>query len=225
MTFRQFLALELAVFLPANPSAARPPVLGVVVEANRVHVNTGEVSAGATVYDGDHFTTDAGGMLVLRGEGITLELVEESALAVRSRTDGELGAEAEFTKGTLIFSAERAAALEINVLGARVNPIADTRTIGQVTIVEPKELRIYAKRGSLQFSYRGETETIAEGAAFRVILDPPDDQPEKQEATKTGRKRKAFLLIAIAAGAAGGSVFAYERDHHHRKPVESPDRP
>ena len=226
MTFRQFLALELAIFLTANTAAARPPVLGVVVEAFRVHVNTGEVSTGATVYDGDRFTTDAGGILLLRGDAITLELVEESAFIVRRGGANETqSTEAELTRGTVIFSAERAAAMDVAVLAARVRPDADVRTVAQVSITDTRELCIYARRGSLQFSYRGETATIAEGAAFRIILDPPDDQLGNKETVKTSRQRKAFLLIAIGSGVSGASAFAYERRHHHHRRVESPDRP
>jgi len=226
MTFRQFLALEIAFLLTANSAAARPPVLGVVVEASRVHVNTGEVSTGATVYDGDRFTTDAGGMLVLRGDAITLELVEESTLIVRRRAENEArSTEAELTRGSLIFSAERAAALDVAVLAARVHPRADVRTVAQVSITEPKELSIYARRGSLQFSYRGETATIAEGAALRIVLDPPDDESGSMGTVKPSKQRKAFLLSAIGAGVAAASMLEYEKHHHHRRHVESPDRP
>jgi len=225
MLLRQFLAFELAIFLGTSSTVPRPPALGVVVEADRVHVNSGEISIGATIYDGDQFSTEPGGMLLLRGDAMTLELIEESAMLIHGRTNGAQGAEAELSKGTLIFSTERAAALGITALGARVDPTADARTIAQITIAEPNELRIYARRGDLQFSYRGETETIAERSAFRVILDASEEQPKKAETIKPGHKRKAFLLIAISAGAAGASALAYERHHHHHKPPESPDRP
>ncbi len=88
-----------------SSAPARPTVLGVVVEANRVHVNGGTVSAGAMVYEGDHFATEPGGMLLLRGEGAMLRLTEDSAVIVRSRTNGAQDAEAELSEGTLVFSA------------------------------------------------------------------------------------------------------------------------
>jgi len=225
MPLRSFLALELAISLGANLPAARPPVLGVVVEADRAYVNSAEVSAGANVYDEDQFSTEQGGMLLLRGDAMTLQLIEESTMMVRGQVNGKERAEAELSKGTLIFSAERAAALGVAALGARINPSADVRTIAQITIAEPHELRIYARRGSLQFSYRGETEAIAERSAFRVILDPTEDQPKKAETGKAGRQRRAFLFIVIGAGAAGASALIYEKHHHHHHPVESPDRP
>ncbi len=223
MTLRHSLALEMAAFLAWNSAPARPAVLGVVVEANRVHLNSGAVSEGATVYDGDQFSTEAGGMLRLRGDSTMVDLAEESALMVRSRANGAQGTEAELTKGTLVFRAARATALEIAALEARVRPVTDARTIAQVSVTGPKELCIYARRGPLQFSYRGEMATIAEGAAYRVILDPPDDDPNKKEAPKNDRKRKAFLFVAIGGGAAAAAVIIYENHGHKR--MESPDRP
>jgi hypothetical protein len=224
MTLRHFLALEMATLLAWNSASARPAVWGVVVEANHVHLNTGTVSAGATVYDGDHFSTEPGGMLLLRGDAALLELTGESAAIVRSQTNGAQGTEAELGKGTLVFSAARASAVEIVAWEGRIRPIADVRTVAQVSVAGPKELRIYAQRGSLQFLYRGETETIAEGDSYQVILDPPEDDP-KNKPVKAGRHRKPFLLIAIGAAAAGTTVILYEHMNHGHKRMESPDRP
>ena len=66
MTFRHSLALAMAAFLTLSSLPARPTVLGVVVTADRVHINTTAVTAGATVYDGDRFSTEAGGWLLVR---------------------------------------------------------------------------------------------------------------------------------------------------------------
>jgi len=221
MILRHSLALEMAALLAWNSIPAPATTLGVVVGADRAYLNNGAVSEGATVYDGDHFSTEAGGMLRLRGDGTTLDLAEESAVIVRSRVDGVPGTEAELSSGTLVFGATRAPALEISALGTFTRPAADARTIGQVSITSPKELRIHARRGALQFSYRGETRTIAEGEAYRVILDPPDDTPEKKQAAKkAGRPPKAFLFVIIGGGAA---VLVLENHRHMH--LESPDRP
>src|SRR5215472_1052724 len=163
MTFRHSLALVIAILLACNSAPAAPPVLGVVMEANRGHLNRGAVSVGTTVYDGDHFSTEAGGMLLLRGNAITLELAEESAAIVRRGASVAQGTEAELTTGTVIFTAKRATALEVAVLDARICPNADAWTVGQVSIAGSRELQIYARRGSLLFSYRSETKTIHEG--------------------------------------------------------------
>jgi hypothetical protein len=225
MTLRQFLTLGVALFFSWNSGPARPTPRGVVVEATRVSLNSGAVSAGATVYDGDRFATETGGVLLLRGDATVLELAEESELIVRGAAGGAQGTETELSSGTLVFSAARAAALEIVALEARIRPATATRTIGQVSVTGPKELRICARRGSLQFSYREESETIAEGAAYPVILDPPENDPKNKRPAKAGRQRKTFLLIAIGAAAAGTAAILYEHENHGHKRMESPDRP
>jgi hypothetical protein len=98
MTLHRSLTLEMAVLLAWNSVPARPAVLGVVAEADRAHLNSAAVSEGATVYDGDHFSTEAGGMLLLRGGATTLDLAEESAVIVRNRINGGQGMEAELRR-------------------------------------------------------------------------------------------------------------------------------
>ena len=223
MTLHRSLALGMAALLAWNPIPAPPATLGVVVGADRARLNSGAVSEGATVYDGDHFSTEAGGMLRVRCDATTLDLAEESDVIVRSRANGAQSMEAELSRGTLVFRAGQAAALEVAALQALIRSAGDAGTTGQVSIVSPKELRIYALRGSMQFSYKGEARTIAEGESYRVILDPPEDAPKPKEAVKPGRKRKAFLFLSIGGGAAGAAAMNFENQKH--KHMESPDRP
>jgi hypothetical protein len=223
MTLHHSLALEMAVFLAWNPLPASPAVLGVVAGAERAHLNSAAVSEGATIYDGDHFSTEPGGVLLLRGDAATLDLAEESSVIVRGGGSGAQSMKVELGRGTLVFRTTRAAALEIAVLEALLRPAENARTIGQVTIIGPRELRIHALRGSLQFSYRGETRTIAEGESYRVILDPAENDPGKKEAPKPSGRRKAFLFTAIGGGAAGAAAMIFENQRH--KKMESPDRP
>jgi hypothetical protein len=198
--------------------------LGAVVQAYRAHVNTSAVSEGTTVYDGDNFSTEAGGMLRLRGGAAALDLAEESELLVRSTGNGAQEITAELIEGTLIFSTAHQAALEIVARAAHMRPAAETRTIAQVSVIGPKELHIYARRGALEFSYRGESETVAEGKSYQVILDLPEDDPKKKELPKNTQRREAFRLIVIGGGA-GAVAYGIEESHRHHKPPESPDRP
>lgn len=216
MTLRHVLALLTAASVALDSSSAGPSVLGAVLEANRAHLDTASVSAGATVYDGDRFSTEKGGVLLLRGKAVMLELAAESYAVTRSRTNGAQGVETELTIGTLAFSTARATALEVIAGGAHVQPASDAPTVAQVSVTGSKELRIYARRGALQLSYKWQREMITEGTAYRVILDPPDDNLNKTK--PAGRPNKAFALIVI--GAALGA-FIYEL----HEVFESADRP
>ena len=91
MTFRHFMALEVAALVASSSAPARPTVLGVVEEADRGHLNNGAVSPGATVYDGDRFSTERGGMLLLRADAAMLELGDEGEVVVRRSVNDGLG--------------------------------------------------------------------------------------------------------------------------------------
>jgi hypothetical protein len=197
MRLRHVLALLMAATVALGSSSAGPSVLGAVLEANCAHLDRASVSAGATVYDGDRFSTETGGLLLMRGKALMLELAADSNAAMRSKTNGAQGMETELTRGTLVFSTARATALEVIARGAHVQPAKDERTVAQVSVTGPKELRIYARRGALRLSYKWQSETIAEGAAFRVILDPPEDDSSKTQ--PAARPKKAFVLIVIGA--------------------------
>jgi len=210
----------MAVFLTGSSVPSRPAVLGVVVQANRAHLNTTAVTNGATVYDGDRFSTEAGGMLFLQGRAASLELATESVAAVRSRANGAQGAEAELSRGTLVFKAERSTALEVVVREVRIRPASETQTIGQMSVLAPNGLIVCARRGSLQLLYRGEMETIDEGRAYRVILDPAENGSDKdKKGPVNDRKKKAFILISLVGVPA--LIYGLYKGFEY----ESPDRP
>jgi len=223
MLLRQVLALQMSALLAWSSAPARPIALGVVVEAERAHVNATPVTAGATVYDGDRYSTEPKGTVLLRAGNSMLELAEASTAHLRKAANGSEGIEAELDHGTLVFSAAPAANLEIVASGVRVRPSTDGRTVAQISLIDTKELRIYAQRGALQFSYRGERETILGGAAFRVILDPPDGSNKDQE-EPVKLPRKAFLFIGVGA-VAGAAIILLDHGNHGHKRMESPDRP
>jgi hypothetical protein len=133
-------------------------------------------------------------------------------------------AEAELVEGTLVFSTARTAELEIQARGAHIRSAGAGRTVAQASVLGPKELHIYARRGAVLFSYRGESKTITEGEFYEVILDPPEDGSEKKQTTPNARRPpKAFLLVAGGAGAAAAAVIMYKK--HEHKQMDSPDRP
>src|SRR5207245_4754977 len=131
MPLRHVLALQMTTLLAWRPVPARPSALGVVVEAERAHVNTTAVTAGATIYDGDRYSTETKGALLLRAGTTMLELAEASAISLRNWANGARSIEVELDQGTLLFGAARSADLEIVAREARVRPSAEGRDVAQ----------------------------------------------------------------------------------------------
>jgi hypothetical protein len=137
------------------------------------------------------------------------------------------GTQANLSAGTLVFTASHLSSLEIFADSAHIRAAVDTTAVGQVTVIGPKTLYIYARQGALLFSYEDETEVIPEGKAYRVTLDPRDDSTTaaskpgapQQPAQNTNRRHRRFLLVLLAMGAAvGGIIRKFDN-------VESPDHP
>jgi len=218
---RKLVAVAAATLLVGGPSPAKIVPLGIVTHAERAHLGEGTASAGSTIYDGDRLSTEAGGVLRISGLGLTLQLDAQSTLLLRHPATPEGNIVAELSSGTLVFSVARTGNIEVVVNDALIRPTATAPTTAQIRVVNPKELRIYAQRGALEFSYHAESAVIAEGAAYRVLLDPSETEAAAQlekirkKPAKWGSK---FVLLAI--GIAAGAAIPASRRH-----FESPDRP
>jgi hypothetical protein len=223
--YRKFLATLAASLLAAWPSPSKVIPLGIVTHAERAHLGQVEASVGSTIYDGDRLSTEIGGLLRISNVALTLQLGTGSSLTLRRAAPPEDNFQAELGSGTIIFSAGQTANITVLAYDASICPAAHASTIAQIRIVSPTELRVYAQRGALSFSYHGDSKIIPEGAAYRVLLDPPerevDAASESGQGTKSPTKVHAkFVLLVI--GMAAGGVIPMTRHHHH---LESPDRP
>lgn len=207
--------------LGADTSQARDAAFGVVSHADRAHIGEAPASSGTTVYDGDRLSTEADGVLRLNAGTTALQLAPQTSLTVRLTASGQ-STQVELAAGTLVFSVANPSAVAVHANNAWIRPASNAPTVAHIRIVNRKELRISAQRGSLQFSYEGESALIPEGVAYRVLLDPEDDlasasasgQPNKKSRTA----RRAFLLILIGAAAGIGIPILIHA-------FESPDRP
>jgi hypothetical protein len=222
----RFLAAALMVTMIPIALPGNPVSLGIVTQASDANLGTGVASEGATVFDGDRLSTDEDGALTFRGGSNMLYLARGSRVTLHSLPNVVSGARVDLTSGTLVFTASRPAGFQLNANGAVVRPIADSPTIGQVTVIDPKTLYIYARQGSLCFFYEDETEIIPEGKSYKVMLDPPDDARTAKSGDATpnpaagkNRHHRAFLFVMLGVGAAIGSLIKKFDD------VESPDQP
>jgi hypothetical protein len=219
-TLATILVLLLAgIPVPAR-SAAAPNLLplGTVTQASRAHFNASGVTAGATIYDGDGLSTEPEGALQFRGSAVLLYLPGASGVTLHGLPNGT---QAQLQSGTVLFSTASAAGMELIADEAFIRPVADGPTVTQVTIIGPKELQINARRGGLQFSYRGETETLAGGSSYRILLDQPDSPwpPQRQQGpAKAAYENRKFKIIVIVA-------IAWVTEWSLHEVFESPDRP
>jgi hypothetical protein len=210
-----------------STSASNVTPLGTVITAERAHVGDASADVGTTVYGGDFLSTDPQGSVQVRAGAARLLLLGSSSAVVN---DSEGSPSAKLLRGTATFSTGNSRAFTLFASKAAIRPQSDSPTIGQVTFVSDKELLVTARRGGLSITVEDETQTIAEGTSYRVLLDPTDSQAPAGAGSgsqgpagsggggplKAGRSR--FLLLATALIAAGTGVAIYYAVESNARP-------
>ncbi len=227
---QRLLAMVMAFSLTGSSGKAPPDALGIVVQADQAILGSEAAAEGTTVYNGDRLSTGADGSLRLLAGQAIVYLMNQSSLIVRNDARKEAKEfEAELVSGAVVLSTTARTFAKIIASSADVRSAAEARGVVQVRIVGPRELIVFARRGPAEISYRGESETIEEGKFYRVLLNPSEDGAAGgQPAKKTGKRNKAFALIAIGVAAAVGIallVRGMDRDASASRSVESPDHP
>ena len=219
----KFVAVVVASLL-AGALPARIAPLGVVMHAERAHVGEAEASVGCSIFEGDRLSTEAGGILRITIPSLTLQLGGQSSMELGHAAGAQANILAELGSGTLVLSAAPTGTIVVAANEALIRSAANAATVAQVRLVNRKELRIFVQRGALEFSYHGDSETMSEGKAYRVLLDPSEREVaasgSDQAPNRPWNHRRTFILVSIAvAVAAGIAIPVIIHD------VESPDRP
>ena len=221
---KSLLALFVSASLVAAPVWAAPSSsLGIVVYADRAQVGTAPASAGATVFSGDRLSTEQTGSVQVRASAARLLLAGASS-ATFSQDDATPAA--TLTGGTATFSTANSKAFALHVASAVIRPNSDQPTIGQVTVLNPKELIVRSTRGSLSISVEDDVREIPEGAAYRVVLDPNAANPQGPRGAGSGgygrppikAAKSRFIWFAVGVTAVVTVLAIHEA-------LESPDRP
>lgn len=217
------VALILSFSLVMMPLPAECAVgLGTIVSAERAFVDAANASVGTTVFTGDRLSTDTQGNLQVR-VGAARLLLTASSVAIWSEETGIPGV--TLTRGTAAFSTANAKAFTLRAGTAVFRPRSDELTVGNVTVLNAKELVVRCSRGALIIAVDEDVRVIPEGMAYHVILDPnaalPADPAARaawgqNQPIKAGRSNFIWYAIAVTALVTGFAVW---------KALESPDRP
>ena len=215
--------LSFALLITPVWAAPSSSSLGIVVYADRAQVGAARASVGATIFSGDRLSTDPSGSVQVRAGAARLVLSNASS-ATFSQEDA--GPAATLAFGSATFSTANSNAFALHVASAVIRPNTNRPTIGQVTVLNPKELIVKSTRGSLTIAVEDDVREIPEGAAYRILLDPNAADPQGPRGAGTkgyGRPpvkaaKSKFIWYAVAITAAV-TVFAL------LEVFESPSRP
>ena len=169
---RETLATLVSISLLITPVLGAPSSsLGTIVYADRAHMGAAAASAGATVFGGDRLSTEQSGSIQVRAGAARLLLSGASSATLA--TDDAVPV-AILTRGSATFSTANSKAFALHVASATIRPDTDQPTIGQVTVLGPKELVVKSTRGSLTVAVEDDVRVIAEGTSYRIVLEPSD---------------------------------------------------
>ena len=224
------LAVVVSLSLLVLPTYGAPAsAIGTVTSASGARIGTSTASVGSTVFVGDHLSTEKLGSIQVRAGAARLLLSGASAVDV-AQLQGTTPA-ARLMNGTAVFSTANAKAFVLHASKADIRAKTDEPTVGQITYVNDKELRVRCNRGALAITVEDETQFVPEGMSYRVILDPDSYYAAEASAAqgpqgaggrggrpplRAGRSR--FLLIAIIITGVATGVALYEA-------LQSPDKP
>lgn len=194
--------------LMAMPPAASAPALGVITQAQRANVGNASAATGSTIFDGDLLSTDKEGKLRVRIGSSQAYLFNGGEAVVHQSADGF---SANLTHGGLVLSSGQGQTFHLLADGATIQPGTPQPTVAQINWVSPKELEVISRKGALQVSMDGQTQTVADGASYRMIIDPvsvaagqPNPAADPQNTASSGKNK--FLLVILGAAAAAVTV-------------------
>jgi hypothetical protein len=177
---------------------------------------------GTTVFSGDRLETEQLGKVQVRTSAARL-LLSGSSRAT-------WGAEANIptatlTSGTATFSTANSAAFALRMATAVIRPEGKGPAIGNVTVLNPKELLVRCSRGQISITVDDDSRMIPEGTAYHVVLDPTPSMVADAAAAQPGGAspprgagKSKFIWVAIGVAAVVTYFFVDEA-------LESPDRP
>jgi len=207
-----FAVLGIAALAASAVAAPGPsPSMGVILQADNADLGGSAAVIGATIFNGDTLATENTGELRARFGPSQIYLFPNSNVSVSKTASGF---SADLTGGTVLVSSGAGEGFQVLADGATVQPGSNQKTVAQISWVSPTELLLTSREGDLQVTMGDETQTVNEGASFRMMITPaaqPGSSSPGQPVVFAGQNRFYFVAILfIAAGTTYALIRAFE---------------
>jgi hypothetical protein len=201
---RSYFAMVVIVAIGGSPVVAarsRRP-LGVVVQADRGHIDTTSAVTGADIYSCDSLDTDDGGKLRVK---VGSSQVFLSALSTAALEDDGSAIQVLATSGTVGFAFSAAPDLSVRTPAGIIRGESGQAASGKVAYTGSRELIISAIHGDLVLDNGGELRTISEGKSADVTFEENVDNTCHDESaanhiTQRGYTQHKIGFVLIASG-------------------------
>lgn len=181
---------------PAAAQAARP--VGLVVVAQKAHLEAAQAVQGATVFAPQKLSTQTGGALSVRLDRALLTLNSDSRARIEAR---EQGLHTILDRGVMRVEWNGASTVELRVLEVAIRPQGNTPTLAEVALTGKGELLLTSHAGALEASYAGVAQVIPAGATYKALVTP-EPEPQAQQPQGAGRRRRMAPIVWFAIGTA-----------------------
>lgn len=209
------IAVLIASLVEAPVFAAPSRGLGMVVQADRAQISSGDAASGATIFDGDTLSTNSRGGLRARLGETQLYLTGDSIATVYQASSG---VSARLKRGTAIFSSSSPEAFELLASEAHIRARSAKPTYAQVTLEGPYQLVLTSQRGELEVTINGEVREVPEGRSYRVYIDSAAPSPPGGGGFPIATARTRWVLLAMILIAGGTAYLIWNAVHSPSKP-------
>jgi len=183
------------VLLPSFAASDAP--LGVVVASQHALLDNASAVAGATVYAGDAFATDAQGSLRLKIAESQLYLLSSSGARL-AQQDNTVHASVDH--GTVGFSTTTPDQIAIDTPLATVRGAAGQRVFGQVAVTGADKMTVSAFEGTLLIAGEDQEQVVKPGESYTVMVAPAAEPGGQDPQGAVQHKKKRRLIFALIAG-------------------------
>lgn len=200
MILSQVLAATLSVLLVGLPVwVNHGELLGVAKATGRAEINGMPLAAESNVYSGDWIGTE-------QESTVTLFVTRQERIHFAPKSRARLLKEGNskviaLDQGTVAFRSVGDIRAAIEKLDVEIRTAGDRTVIGQVTLLNPTQAQVSARRGSLQISAPGQSVVLQPGQSAMITAGTPQ-HPENGGGARLTKEQKIAVDILIVVGVA-----------------------